>query len=217
MLQILGKCLPVKQVFPTNSGWDLLWPRSHSSNVSSYKGGNRTYFVKGESGGCMGSSLGSGAVLFHGHGGALGRTQSPCPSLHPEHPPLEPWHLGPLRLAGHRFGAKSRRTEVAERTSGSLSLGPACSFMVIEDRWTGRHRGQTLPLFGVRLPIQHHGFQGLPLLEVSLSHNWTSIITDLGFFSLISFHQAARFRAFWVKPGTSSSNRLKGNVRIWRK
>lgn len=82
----------------------------------------------------MGSSLGSGGVLLHGHGGTLGRTQAPCPSLHPEHLSLEPWHLGPLRLAGHRFGAKSRRIEVAEPTAGPLSLGPACSFTVTEDR-----------------------------------------------------------------------------------
>lgn len=148
------------------------------SNVSSYKGGNRTYFAKGETGGCKGSSLGSGGVLFHGHGGTLGRTQAPCSSLHPEHPPLELWHLGLLKLAGHRFGAKSRRTEVGEPTAGPLSSGPACSFTVTEDRWTGRHGGQTLPLLGGEASpwrfIQHHGFWEVPLPGVSLSHNWTS-------------------------------------------
>lgn len=102
----------IKQVFARTTGWGHL---PHLPNVFRNKGGKQEMFLKG------------GDWRLHGvfpvkrwdslpqrWEAPWGRTQSPHPSLHPEHPPLEPWHLRSLRLVGHRLGAKSSRTEVAE-------------------------------------------------------------------------------------------------------
>lgn len=79
----------------------LLWPGSHMLNVSGNKGGKQEMFPKGRL-----QVVGSPSVEMEAP--RVEPSHPPYPSLYPEPPPLEFWHLGPLRLVGQTWSQEQQ-------------------------------------------------------------------------------------------------------------